>query len=63
MPLATIRERRRLNQLDARRPPVVDDVFEHHVADFERPSADEQSIRFSPEIDLEQWLDDHFGPG
>ncbi|WP_433162805.1 AAA family ATPase [Kribbella sp. CA-247076] len=51
---ATVRRRRADNQLDPRRRDVTDAVLNQHLADFEPPEADENSIRIKSAEDLQR---------
>jgi predicted kinase len=50
---ATIRRRRADNQLDTRRRDVADAVLNQHLAEFEPPQADENSVRVESADDLQ----------
>jgi predicted kinase len=55
-PQSVIASRRRTNALERTRDPIHDEVFQHHVARFQRPEDDELAVRFACDRDMEQWI-------
>ncbi len=55
-PLDTIRTRENNNKVKAERHSVEPKNFEKVLADFERPTADENAMVFTPEMDVDSFL-------
>jgi predicted kinase len=56
VPLEAIRARIASNARKTKRTGITDEVFAHHVAEFEPPQPDEQFVRFTPPDEIEHWI-------
>lgn len=55
-PIETVRARRAENERTRERTGLAEAVFEHHIARFEFPGADEAPVRLASFGDLAAWL-------
>ena len=60
VPVATARERWRLNRQTHERFDLPETLFESALTAFERPSPDERAIVYVQADDLDEWIRAHF---
>ncbi len=60
-PVEELRARITNNARTSNRSSITDEVFTRHVAEFEPPGPDEDTVIFTPSDDIEAWITAHLG--